>query len=232
MKYILFIGLLMSTVVQAACPSNQFIRAEYQATYGAKAKQIIVLWRSPTQVAYEYPEQGVTDVWSKEVNGQISLVRGFDHYKRSIEYESIDLKGQQRQSWQVIRHWVDLSNYKQRKGKQQVATEPCYATQDYVLYHAFSGLGVSWLSHWQLPQRFSAKRGNRLVDYELLKVDSLTANSMSVFGRIDDYASTDFADIGDNESDPFLAKMINMGFIEHHHNGAYNANGQVIGHQH
>ena len=48
------------------------------------------------------------------------------------------------------------------------------------------------------------------------------------------YELTDYADIGDNESDPFLAKMINLGFIQDTHPGFYNSQGQAIGgrHQH
>ncbi len=39
---------------------------------------------------------------------------------------------------------------------------------------------------------------------------------------------TDYSDVGDNESDPFVRKMINMGFVSLGTLGVYNLNGQVI----
>ena len=48
------------------------------------------------------------------------------------------------------------------------------------------------------------------------------------FAKWDNYQTTDYADIGDNESDPFLAKMINLGFVEHGASGFYHADGSPI----
>lgn len=48
------------------------------------------------------------------------------------------------------------------------------------------------------------------------------------FAAWDSHATTDFADIGDNESDPFLMRMINLGFISHGASGFYDASGNMI----
>ncbi len=48
------------------------------------------------------------------------------------------------------------------------------------------------------------------------------------FAAWDSHDTTDFADIGDNESDPFLLKMINLGFISHGASGFYDASGNMI----
>ena len=42
------------------------------------------------------------------------------------------------------------------------------------------------------------------------------------------YQTTDYAYIGDNENDPFLAKMINQGFVEHGASGFYDAQGNQL----
>ena len=54
------------------------------------------------------------------------------------------------------------------------------------------------------------------------------------FAVWDRYQTTDYADVGDNESDPMLAKMIKLGFISHGASGFYHADGTQIesGHHH
>lgn len=56
------------------------------------------------------------------------------------------------------------------------------------------------------------------------------------FAAWDSHETTDFADIGDNESDPFLMRMITLGFISHGASGFYDASGNMIssgtGHYH
>ena len=37
------------------------------------------------------------------------------------------------------------------------------------------------------------------------------------------YQTTDFADIGDDHTDPFLTDMVHQGFIEHGSDGVYHA---------
>jgi len=60
-------------------------------------------------------------------------------------------------------------------------------------------------------------------------VDFKKAQIQQQFALWDAYQTTDYADIGDNEGDPFLAKMINLGFIEHGASGFYDANGKALG---
>ncbi|MBX2880378.1 MAG: hypothetical protein KTR32_10625 [Granulosicoccus sp.] len=48
------------------------------------------------------------------------------------------------------------------------------------------------------------------------------------FKEWDKHFTMDFADIGDNESDPFLKTMITFGFISHGASGFYDSSGQQI----
>ncbi|WP_352289120.1 hypothetical protein, partial [Psychrobacter sp. GW64-MNA-CIBAN-0177] len=65
----------------------------------------------------------------------------------------------------------------------------------------------------------------------LLSLNNVSSNEQVIvaqFAKWDNFQTTDYADIGDNENDPFLAKMINLGFIEHSATGFYNQQGQAI----
>ena len=54
-----------------------------------------------------------------------------------------------------------------------------------------------------------------LMTYRLAAVEGDSEAARARVARWRGYQSTDFADIGDNESDPFLQRMIHQGFIEH-----------------
>ena len=42
------------------------------------------------------------------------------------------------------------------------------------------------------------------------------------------YQTTDYADIGDDHTDPFLTNMVHQGFIEAGASGFYNASGEAL----
>ena len=78
------------------------------------------------------------------------------------------------------------------------------------------------------------KKSDTQTLLSLNDVNSDTPAIKAQFAKWDNFQTTDYADIGDNESDPFLAKMINLGFIEHGATGFYNQQGEAIqgGHHH
>lgn len=73
------------------------------------------------------------------------------------------------------------------------------------------------------------QRGGTLTVWRRLEIVSDPTSAQAAFDRRASYASTDYADIGDNESDPFLLRMINLGFIEHGGSGFYDADGHDMG---
>ena len=66
------------------------------------------------------------------------------------------------------------------------------------------------------------------VHWQLEKIEHKENIITQAFRQRANYQTTDFADIGDNEADPFLIKMINLGFIEHGSSGMYNPQGENI----
>ncbi len=75
-------------------------------------------------------------------------------------------------------------------------------------------------------------QGDKKSHWKLQKIERNQDVINQFFAQRANYQSTDFADIGDNESDPFLIKMINLGFIDHSASGIYNANGESMAIQH
>lgn len=75
--------------------------------------------------------------------------------------------------------------------------------------------------------RISKPQLTQTLTLDKVKFDK--AAVMQQFANWDSFQTTDYADIGDNEGDPFLAKMINLGFIEHGASGFYDASGKALG---
>jgi hypothetical protein len=91
---------------------------------------------------------------------------------------------------------------------------------------------LEWLPAMQVVSYYSAKTTQGMIEWRLDDIITDRTIINAAFAQWEGYASTDYADIGDNESDPFLLNMINLGFIEHGSNGFYTASGQSMGTSH
>ena len=62
--------------------------------------QEIIFWRMNNQVAYQYINQQVTEVWQLASNGMIRPVRYYDLYQRGIEYQASEINyGKGERNW-------------------------------------------------------------------------------------------------------------------------------------
>ena len=58
------------------------------------------------------------------------------------------------------------------------------------------------------------------------------ADVSNFFAKRVDYQATDYADIGDDHTDPFLTKMVTQGFIEAGASGFYDQHGRALKGEH
>lgn len=86
---------------------------------------------------------------------------------------------------------------------------------------------LHWHPELKLPLQLTISNGQQQRRWQASSLISEAAVSQR-FGQWRDFQPTDFADIGDMETDPFLAKLITQGFVEHAHPSAYNSDGTVI----
>ena len=166
-------------------------------------------WRKPHLVAYEYPDNGISEVWYRTPNGRISLERRFDDYGRSIQYEPADLSMMSRaDQWGELRATVVLDEF------EPEAVSACAGTQTFVRKRDEAESVVQWLPGLHLPASITTVRDGRRTETELLSVTT-AADAERFFAVGLEYDSMDYADIGDNEADPFIRQMIRLGFVEH-----------------
>jgi hypothetical protein len=87
---------------------------------------------------------------------------------------------------------------------------------------------LQWLVESQLISYYSWQKGNNQEVWQLQNLHHDAALIDDFFSQRADYQGTDFADSGDDHSDPFLIKMVTPGFIEHGASGFYDDKGNAL----
>ncbi|WP_412502940.1 hypothetical protein [Shewanella chilikensis] len=234
--------------VCAANPGR--FQASYQITVGSgdqARQQQLTLTRFDDTIIYQRSPVSY-EAWHK--NGE--YVRYFPQEKRSISYRRGDLLALNiRTDLDRQFHLISPAALSQFE-KGQSLQDSCFTRQSYSLKsksheqshshdagheenhsHANKSaanepqsMQLSWISELELPAEMTITQGEQHIVYRLSK---LTPVSQESFKRLTSgFQDLDFADVGDSESDPFIAKMITQGFIQHGSSGFYSADGQQL----
>lgn len=185
--------------------------ADYEIST-SKKDTVVRYYRLDNRIAYEYKDQKITEIWEKSTNNQAQLIRAFDKDKRSIEYDPIDVRMEkQSSSWDIHKNLANPKLFN-LKNPQVLQIGSCrYEHYEEIIdgkkiimdYEANNNILIS----------LKVKKLNiMLYSYKLKDIKGINKKVNHVKTAIS-YDSTDFADIGDNESDPFFTKMITLGFV-------------------
>ncbi|TQV74887.1 hypothetical protein FLL45_07965 [Aliikangiella marina] len=220
-KIISLIIIALPMLVNAQCDDNiNLLKAEYQITverinqpHQQLEKKSIVFWRKNSEVAYQHLDKQVTEIWNKVSNGTVRPIRYFDRYQHGIEYQPTELEVEDRKAnWQTKYQILSPAKIKQMK-KLNEQNEGCQRLTEYRLEDKNISNKLLWSSAYKLPKYYEVKTDSHLIKWALTSVESDAKKVNQFFKQKHSYRTTDFADIGDNESDPFLTKMINLGFV-------------------
>lgn len=214
--YLLMLTVSLSSTAKECKISPELLSAYYdfnqQVSNSTKVKksptQLFELHRNSNRVLQRDVNQGVYDIWSYKAN-RLSLNRAFKQYRHVIEYQPQELGYQPR--WHNIFQLVTTPDINAMTLVEQKKSG-CQLEQHYVLNTKKSAYQLVWLPKLQLIKFFEITRGKQTRQWALTNYQADTEIITSLFDEYDNYQSTDYADIGDNESIPFLAAMINQGF--------------------
>ena len=232
MKKLIASLLLISPLASASqCAlESQYVQANYQVSSEqttnntlAQAQQF-TLWRTPHQVAEQGSE--LVEVWQQLRNQQIRPIRYFQAHQRGIEYQPTEVQGEQ--DWST-KYQLVSDDFIAKMTLKSEQGEGCEQLQNYQLVQGDTKIELAWLVNKKLVSSMRISKPQLTQTLTLDKVKFDKAAVMQQFANWDSFQTTDYADIGDNEGDPFLAKMINLGFIEHGASGFYDASGRALG---
>ena len=186
----------------------------------AQKTQLFELHRYNNRVLQRDLSQGVNDIWSHNAN-RLSLNRAFEQYQHTIEYQSNELRYQPK--WQDIFHLVAIPDLNKMQLVEQ-KNSGCQLEQHYVYKTKTSTYQLVWLPNLELVKFFELKSATLTRQWSLTNYQGTVEQIAALFTEYSRYQSTDYADVGDNESTPFLAAMINQGFSANQNTHAQHPN--------
>lgn len=219
------------------CEAGEAINAHYQVSEHAenakpKALANMVLWRRANSVAEQYPEKGITELWERNHASAIKLNRYFDAYERGIEYTPSDIKGvKSDDDWSMKTQLIANSLLAKMTLSKKIG-KACEREETYILKDKSQTITVTWLPAYKLVKEYQREANGHTSIWSLTEKSTDGKMVNAFFDKHLNYPTTDYADIGDSESDPFIRKMINIGFIEHGSSGMYDTQGNDIGGEH
>ncbi|WP_232364963.1 hypothetical protein [Salinimonas marina] len=189
------------------------------------------LWRMDNKVAHQYPATQITEVYTLVRNKLIKPVRYFDNHQRAIEYQPGETIHGKRETDFSYRYQLISDTFIDKMTLVGSTDKNCNQTNTYELKTATSFFKLVWRVKHQLIERFEIKQDNMHRIWTLTNAD-FDADISTFFAKRVDYQSTDFADIGDDHTDPFLTRMVTQGFIEAGASGFYDQHGNALEGEH
>lgn len=184
---------------------------------GEENVEELVLWRNAGRAAHVNPETQVVELWELTANKRVRLVRFFDEYQRGIEYQPGEVDaGDPGSAWELKRQLVSTALI-ESLGTPAASGEGCAAVWSWQWEKEGARYELQWLPALQLIRRYRAVTPDHETDWTLERTVTDGNEVAQAFARRDSYQTTDYADIGDHESDPFLSKMIRLGFVDQGH---------------
>lgn len=231
-----WLGLAASGTVAETCVTDS-LSAHYQISVERGEQAVtksLVLYRHQGLIAHHFADKNITEIWERNHRGHARVTRFFEPEQRGIEYASNEVGGAENDDdWSAKAQLIADSRIAAMK---LVASngQGCERSETYRFNTDKGHTELQWLPEQRLIQSLELVHGEHYEHWQLLKVSRDTAAIAKYFNQRFSYQTTDYADIGDNESDPFLMNMIRLGFIKGGASGMYDADGHALsgGHQH
>ncbi len=192
------------------------------------ATEHVVLWRDKNQVVHQYQERGLSELWQSVTGDRLRLVRYFDRHRRGIEYAPDEIKQNSVEKDWSLKYQLISDQLIHKMERVADAGTGCEQVLSYAGDQGHASLQLDWLPAKKLVKRFSEKTARAELLWELEEVVIDPNRIRQRLSEWDGYQTTDYIDIGDNESDPFLMQMINLGFVKHGASGFYDAEGHPL----
>ncbi|MBQ1782376.1 MAG: hypothetical protein II007_01840 [Gammaproteobacteria bacterium] len=198
----------------------------YQLDNNGQRSGTLEILRHGSDTALYNPDRQIGEWWVLADSKRPRFHRLFGEQQRRIDYTTGDLRALGvNVNIDSIESFAMAPLLSHLKAGDAVAD--CPAARHYSGEINGSHYEVNWHSALKLPLLLETRKAGQVRRWQAnALINEPTVNQR--FGQWLDFQPTDFADIGDMETDPFLAKLITQGFIEHAHPTAYNSDGTVI----
>ena len=211
----------LSTSTWAATCSVDLLKADYlienhhqtkDDTTKVKSKSFS-LWRNNGLVAHQYQDKRIAEVWFQQKSKRVQLTRYFDEFQRGIEYQASEMRHNKGMDWQSKYALMPTGMLKSlEKGNTEFASNVCETVVNYSGTRGGEKVTLQWMPKLKLIKQLVIEKSGYKKQWLLQEKSTDSAAISAQYEQWGSFKTTDYADIGDNENDPFLLKMINIGF--------------------
>ena len=208
--------------------SGQSVAALYQIETtqknGKKEKKSLLFARQRNQIIYT--QNYISEIWELTKNGKMKLFKYFDQFEKGIEYQPNEILAGASDSWGDKKGLITQSMFGTMDVTETTQND-CKVLTSFQRVNAKANVTetakVLKLTKYNLPEKFKLNTYVREVTWKLMSLETEPTAVNAYFKKYDNFDLVDYADVGDNESDPFLQKMINLGFIAHSETSYYSS---------
>ncbi|MCC2616199.1 hypothetical protein LJ739_08105 [Aestuariibacter halophilus] len=228
---------LLPLAANALCQSSTLMATyEIERQHGTQPPTLdtLVLVRHGDNVLHIHPNAGLSEGFHRTATGAIQVIRHFDQHQRSIEYAPNEkVHGRQEADWS-LRYQLISNDLLNHLPVNETQGQGCERQQIRQRVTDSERTTLHWQPEQQRMSALSVVRENYRERWTLKAVSTDAQAIQQAFEQRLGYQTTDYADIGDDHTDPFLLRMVNLGFIEAGASGFYNADGKALEghHQH
>lgn len=214
--------------------SYQLIESSLAKGGAKRSMRHIQIMRRGDEVAHVYPEEKVTEIWNLVKDGRTKVTRYFDEYQRGIEYQPGELNNGKGDSNWLGKYQLIEKSFMASLSEGGRSGKGCDEVVTFVRQTPEVSIKLQWLPSLQLVKQFEMTRQHVTTMWKLENIIQDGKQIAKVYDARSAYQTTDYADIGDNENDPFLRKLITLGFVSHGASGFYDQHGRQLegAHQH
>ena len=167
------------------------------------------LIRNNNSVAHVSPQVRQVDLWHRVRGNNVMLTRFFTDVKQAIEYQPQEIKS----GVSFLEKFQLLTlGFLEKLTLVEEKKYACHSEQVLELKGKQQSIFLIWQKELQLPKYLKIVEGERVVTWQQQTLSSNQEEIKQYLDQLSGYQVTDYADIGDNENNPVLAKMIYQGF--------------------
>ncbi|CAA0081201.1 Uncharacterised protein [Halioglobus japonicus] len=188
--------------------SYQVVRQSGEGGTTEEETQTLLLLRSANRVMHIHPAQHTADVWERNAHGGVHFSRFYDSRQRGIEfYQGVAAEPSSQLSWDQAYQLLPTAVLSENEIQSVRAAPGCARVESYRYTVEGDTYTLEWLPAQQLVLSLTVDRGLYHMTWTLEYVVAQPDRLNEEMRMREAYITIDYADLGDQESDPFFRSL-------------------------
>ncbi|MBI3343420.1 MAG: hypothetical protein HY028_00840 [Gammaproteobacteria bacterium] len=213
-----FCGQASARTLEENAPVARDVNAVFESKIMVAGRPQVTEWtlrRTAHRVEMQEGRNGTGEIWSRDEKGNISFERVFHKQRRVLDYSAADLRSLgSYPEWDKIADVIDpqlLGGALKHVGTTRVMGK---TAERYRGRLGSTSMEVTWLPQDRLPYQVKQSGPNQRTELKLKQLSAVTPTSSDQDSTAS-YTRLDYADLGDDPSDPFFKRLFET--AEHQH---------------